>query len=411
MRRLIGVAAMAMVTALVGVAPQSAAASAGFEAEVIPATIGGTQEGNVIFVEDSLEVVCKASALTATISSGTEATETLTATPTYSECTSAGNAMTVTTTGCTYALHAGTKVAESEFSGELDVSCSAEHSIKISGRNCESKIETQTKLSGLTETDHLEASPANFSLKIAPTKIKYTKTKDGEGCPFAGTGTKENGTLTQTETEKGKDEEGNSDGDAVVLPAKLCKANEAMCSLANTFESGTVLEAEATNGWFKAEGIVEGKNFTLEIKCGASSLVGQTKDITGHPRLEVSVSTFTFTKCTTVGGGKACTVTPQETPYTAWVANGGLNKAVGMLLPNVTFSCEGPPEFKCKYGDNMTNQIFFASGGNPLVLTRNASATYPLVKRTIGEEKNCPGKMEWSGTYTVTKPTQVWITA
>ncbi|HVO55370.1 MAG TPA: hypothetical protein VMT37_13245 [Solirubrobacterales bacterium] len=410
MRHLIGVATVALAAMLIGMVPSSALASAGFEAEALPATISGTQEGNVIFVQDSLEVVCKASTLTASIASGSEASETLTATPTYSECTSAGNAMTVTTTGCSYLLHAGSEAAENEFSGELDVSCAAEKSIKISGRNCESKIETQSKLSGLTETDHAESSPPNFTLKLAPTKIKYTKTKDGEGCPFSGTGTKENGSLTQTDVEKGKNEEVSGDGVNVVLPAKLCKANEVMCEPANLFESKTVIEAEATNARFKTEGTIEGKPFSIEIKCGSSSIVGQSKDITGHPRLQIEVTAFSIQKCT--AGTKACTVAAQELPYTGWVGHVGALKVIGMMVPNVTFSCEPTPEFNCKYGNTFVNQRIDASGGNPLVLTKNGALSDGfLFKRFFAEEKNCTVGMEWTATYTVTKPTQVWITS
>jgi hypothetical protein len=409
MRRLQFVGPLLAIYLALAVTAPSALAGAGFEAEEFPATISGTQEGTVVFKQDSLEVVCESSSLTASMTAASEATETLTATPTYSKCTSAGKEMTVTATGCSYVLHAGSETSTNVFTGELDVSCSAEKAIKISGRNCESKIETQSKLSGLSNTDNLGSSPQNFTLKLTPTKMKYNKTKDGEGCPFTGTGVKEDGTLTQTETEKGTDEEAQGDGAILVRATKVCKANEATCSAENTYGKNTVIEASATDGRFKAEGLVEGKMFSIEIKCSEASIVASTNDITGHPRLQVSTSSFSFQKCTAVGG-KACTVSALETPYTSQLVNTPNGNGMNLIVNNVSFNCE-EPEFICKYGNTAGAQALPASGGSPLVLTKGTGfGGNGIFRHTIAEEKNCPQNMEWSATYTVTKPTAIWIT-
>lgn len=393
-----------------GVGADSAFAGGGFAAEQLPATLKGTQEGKAVFEGDGLKVSCNGSTFSGQIPQGTEAAETASASPSYTSCTALGQAATVTTTGCSYVLGAGTETATDEFSGgKVDVSCSAGKSITIAGANCEATIGTQSGLSGVSYTNHTAASPKNFSLKISLSGEKYTKTKDGVGCPFSGTGVKEDGSLAQSSAISGFNGAGVAEGVLVIEATKLCKANEAKCSAGNTYAAKTVIEASSTDNRFKVDGPIVAepeKTFTLEVQCGESSMIGTTADSVGHPTLQTSISTLSFQKCTT--GGNACTVSAEELPYQAWFLASPFGTGMGIMVSKIHLSC-ATPSFNCIYGRTDIGMAFPATGGEPATLAKGTK-TASLSLRGFGEEKNCPLALEWSGKFTVTEPKKLWIT-
>jgi len=193
----------ALLMALAVVAALASPASAStFTAEKYPAAIEGTQVGEHVFtIENNLTVRCQNATFSGTLS---EASTTITITPAYTVCTAWGFNATVNFNGCDYLFHAGKEVAVDKHSGTVDIVCSPGNSIVISGGGgiCQVTIEAQTGLS--TSNIENNTSPMDATATGSLTGIKYTKTKDAFGCPFAGTGTKTDGGYAGTATAIGR---------------------------------------------------------------------------------------------------------------------------------------------------------------------------------------------------------------
>jgi hypothetical protein len=174
--------AMVAVLALSAVVA-SAASATNFTASKYPTAGTATSEkGNDDFKTEAGSVECKAHFAVAAL---TEPSETVTVTPTYTECKAFGflNA-TVNMNGCDYVFHSN---------GQVDVVCASGGPIKITAGTCETTIAAQ---SGLGTVD-LANSGTGISAQATVTGIAYTVTKDGIGCPFGGTGAKTGATYTQ----------------------------------------------------------------------------------------------------------------------------------------------------------------------------------------------------------------------
>lgn len=182
---------LAAAMALLAVA-SVAVASSEFEAEELPATVSGTYTGWGLVTEGG-EVTCSVS-LSATLS---EASSTLTLTPSFSSCKAFGFAeATVKPEGCKLVLHGGSETAEAEtYAATTDVSCEAGKSIKITASTCAIEVGAQTNRSGAQLNDETQTAPEHTVLEGTITKVAYTVTTDGFLCPFGGTGKKESGEL------------------------------------------------------------------------------------------------------------------------------------------------------------------------------------------------------------------------
>jgi hypothetical protein len=182
--------------------PTAALGSAGFEAEWdYPVTVNATSETEPSFTLEAGKVTCKKSSAAGTLK---EPSKTLTLHPTFSECSAFGFlSATLTTTGCDFVYGVSTEIATDEFSGTVDISCEKEKAFKIVTATCEVQIGSQSGLGSVTYVNDPKATPDNFKISDSLTKIKYTNTKDGIGCPLSGVGAKEGGTFSDTSRVKG----------------------------------------------------------------------------------------------------------------------------------------------------------------------------------------------------------------
>jgi hypothetical protein len=175
----------------------SAAQASTFTAEKYPATISGAQVGEHVFsVESGLTVKCKSATFSGTLSA---ASSTITMAPVYKECVAFGFVnSTVNFNSCNYLFHAGEEVAADKHAGSVDIVCPKGGPIVITAGTCETQIPAQTGLN----TNNIEnnTSPKDATASGSLTGITYTKTKDGFGCPFAGTGTRTDGGYSGTAT-------------------------------------------------------------------------------------------------------------------------------------------------------------------------------------------------------------------
>lgn len=158
-----------------------------FQALEYPAEISSQQEGSeghVLTAEAGLAVECKSATLTGELSEPLEEFE---VSPSYGECTYSGIPATVTIEGCKYRLDAN--------ASDVDVVCPAGKAIKVVVGTCEVQVGSQNNITSIEYVNNL-GPPRTVSAKSNLEAIKYNKTKDGFLCPLAGTGEKEDGTLT-----------------------------------------------------------------------------------------------------------------------------------------------------------------------------------------------------------------------
>ncbi len=401
-KRLEWIGPAALVALAFAVGAPSAVAAVGFAAEEYPVTFSGTQQGTPTFEFESggeLAVECSKATFTATVSESSGAAESLKVTPSYSECASGEIATTVTTTGCTYVLHGGEETAEDEFSGKVDVSCEAGKAILIASAFCELKIEGQTGLSSVSYVDNTGESPINFTATTSLSKMKFTVTKGGGSCPLVAA-TKETGTLSQVELVKGTAAE-EGVGVWVDDRAVLCAAKEPDCAAGNIYATNTFLQAAATSVLLKAG--------ALEITCSAAEITGKNSAALGDPILPLSIETLGFTPCVEKGTANACTINPTAVPLVGRVGPlGNLGDGFLSLISTTQLRviCNAKP-FNCDYGGRIG---FDVKGGAPGSLEIPAAKPEKMKHVVRGGEQNCVASLEWSGTYSITKPKSLYVT-
>jgi hypothetical protein len=180
--RILGVAVFAVLALSAVIA--SAASASNFTASSYPTTATGTSaKGNDVFTTEAGSVECHGHFL---VDDLTEPKETVTVTPTYTECRAFGFlSATVTMNGCDYKFWT---------SGAVDLECPTGKNIVVVASTCEADIPTQT---GLTSVSYAN-NGNHIDVKANVTGITYNVTKDGFGCPFNGTGHKTGGTYTQS---------------------------------------------------------------------------------------------------------------------------------------------------------------------------------------------------------------------
>jgi hypothetical protein len=197
------VIAMAMaLTALLGAASASASQ---FRAEEYPATATGTQGSTAGTVQkfktaSGIVIECETATTAGTMS---EASSTLTLTPTYSKCTLSGQAATASVNTCKYAFHSTNEKAP--YTGSMDVACGKEgDAIEFTqlSSGCQVKIPAQSALGSVAFANSGSSRSRAITVTLNVTGLKYTESSK---CPKGG-GTHENGTYTGSSVVKGINE-------------------------------------------------------------------------------------------------------------------------------------------------------------------------------------------------------------
>jgi len=185
--------ALGAVLALGALTASAAMAVPQFTASTYPAQVTGSNtKGSEVFTTEAGKVECDSHFLS---TSQAAASSTLTVAPKYSNCDAFFLSATVDTEGCTYVFHATELVSAGVYKHHVDVVCPAGQSIKIvaGGGQCNAEIKGQT---GLTSVKTTNLAGGTVTVQPEVTKVAYTVTKDGFGCPFNGTGNKTDGTYT-----------------------------------------------------------------------------------------------------------------------------------------------------------------------------------------------------------------------
>jgi hypothetical protein len=177
-----------------------------------------------------------------------------------------------------------------------------------------------------------------------------------------------------------------------------------VCSTAGTGAACTSGKVLAANTAIDASGSAELTSTFDNVKCTESTVAGKiTNGETGTGDIE----SMTFTSCTDSFGSK-CTANTNASAANPWsattTATGGGSGT--MTVNNVTGS------FTCPvFGVNTTCIYSAASatttvtGGEPAKVTASKVA----LTREAGSGGACSEKATWTGTYTVTSPTSLWL--
>jgi hypothetical protein len=163
-----------------------------FESAGYPSTLtGGQNLAYNMFVLQAGSVECGKATVSGQLAA---ASDTITLSPTYSECKAFGfSSATVATNGCTYTVAlAGTK-SGNEYPGSMGISCPVGKAIEVTAGNCTAAIGAQSSLSSLAAVNDTVSTPQRAEVKFSVKNLKYTVIKDGFACPFSGTGAKEGG--------------------------------------------------------------------------------------------------------------------------------------------------------------------------------------------------------------------------
>ena len=175
MNRKLKTLGLAVVAVLAMSAVVATAAQAQFTASSYPTAATATSpKGNDDFKTEAGSVECKGHFAVAAL---TEASNTVTVTPTYSECIAFFFSATVHMNGCDYVFHNN---------GEVDLECPEGAAVTITAGPCEVDIPPQTGLKSVAFTN----DATDITVKSTTKGITYNVTKDGFLCPFSGTGHK-----------------------------------------------------------------------------------------------------------------------------------------------------------------------------------------------------------------------------
>jgi hypothetical protein len=190
--------------ALIASGEDEEAHSPTFEAEEYAATLAGEQEASAkqTFTIYGSSASCNKATASGTLSS---ASQTLTLSPSYSECTAFGfTGATVAPNGCTYATQLGEAIAAGKYSGTFAISCSEGKAIEIHGGLCTAKVGAQSGLAKIEIEDVVKSGKDAISLIANVSSLKYTVTEASYLCPLE-LGTYSNGKFAGTTTVQGKE--------------------------------------------------------------------------------------------------------------------------------------------------------------------------------------------------------------
>jgi hypothetical protein len=107
-----------------------------------------------------------------------------------------GEAASISMNGCAYELRPQEKAAENEFGGLMDIKCPEGQKITITAGTCEVQIGPQEGLSSVGYINDPSAEAHKDAVTFKPEisgSLRYSKTKDGGGCPLSGAGEKTDG--------------------------------------------------------------------------------------------------------------------------------------------------------------------------------------------------------------------------
>ena len=163
-----------------------------FEAAKYPTAFKGASQGVEIGTEGGT-IVCPTtyegniSAASSTLT-GTRFTE-------YWSCSFFGFAMTVNNNGCTEQFVATERQAADQYKGTYTMNCPSAAGLTYGASTCVVEFPSQSGVKAL-DLDVVTGSPNQVTLDFEVTGLTYNVTKDGFLCPFKGTGTKTDGTIS-----------------------------------------------------------------------------------------------------------------------------------------------------------------------------------------------------------------------
>jgi len=177
---------------LMAVAAGAAQATPAFTAGAYPATAEGASLDMVIGTEGG-PMECESTSFDGTLNG---ASSTLVLRPFYSRCVIWGGfiSYTINNQECNYVLHATEKQGADQYGAHFGISCPA-GGILWSAGTCTVEFPPQEGLTTV-QVDDDTGAPNRITPAFEVTGLKYNVTKDGFACPFKGTGTKTDGTIT-----------------------------------------------------------------------------------------------------------------------------------------------------------------------------------------------------------------------
>jgi len=178
---------------LLALSANAAQATPLFESTSYPAAVNGSSaeivigtEGGTITCPTTYEGTLKAASSTVTVTRFTE----------YWGCSLLGlSGMTVMNNGCTEQFAATQREAADQYKGTYAISCPGASGLTYSAGTCTVEFPTQSGVKAL-DLDDVTGSPNKVTLDFEVTGLTYVVAKDGFLCPFKGTGTKTDGTIT-----------------------------------------------------------------------------------------------------------------------------------------------------------------------------------------------------------------------
>jgi hypothetical protein len=182
-------------------AASAAGASASFQAGSYPASIAGTQVGNILFDTVATELRCKKTNLAGELAA--EATS-VTLTASTGECSTLGGIVVMfpNMNGCTYVLEAGGELGADERVAIIKLKCPTGKEVVWTGNTgCTLRTPPQTIEGGMIFVNTTSTEPAkSVALVTKGEGISYTLEHGNEcvGAPKSGSYT--NGGYTGTET-------------------------------------------------------------------------------------------------------------------------------------------------------------------------------------------------------------------
>lgn len=160
-----------------------------FTSQTYPVTVHGSEpHGNTTIITEAGTWTCDHTVH----GELSQASQTLTLKPTFTNCTWNGFPGSVAVEGCDYLYHVTTRVAADKYRAHMDIVCPEGKSIKVTAATCKFEIPGQTGLTTV-DFDDMTTSPQSLNdLTITDTAAgtTYKVTQDGFGCPFSGTGHK-----------------------------------------------------------------------------------------------------------------------------------------------------------------------------------------------------------------------------
>jgi archaellum component FlaF (FlaF/FlaG flagellin family) len=178
LRRIIGLAFLAMGVASAIIPSMASAQAFNFKAEKVPTRITGVNHaGTDIFTFDAGKAECNK--VTYVGEQMVTPTSTLSFTPTYSGCTIFGFANSpVVVNGCSYKFTTVTKEIAT-FEGAIDIVCPAGKVIEFQAFGCTVTVGSQTSLKRVTFTNVGTTTTSELTYDVSLTGIKYEEHNKG----------------------------------------------------------------------------------------------------------------------------------------------------------------------------------------------------------------------------------------